>query len=52
MSIANEFCDDRLVSILEGGYNLQGNANAVIAHVLTLESNIFADSAFSLSGCR
>jgi len=52
MSIANEFCDDRLVSILEGGYNLQGNANAVIAHALTLESNIFADSAFSLSGCR
>tara|TARA_B100000953_G_C18031052_1_gene423035 strand:+ start:717 stop:1784 length:1068 start_codon:yes stop_codon:yes gene_type:complete len=52
MNIANEFCDDRLVSILEGGYNLQGNAKAVIAHALTLERNIFADSAVSISGCR
>ncbi len=52
MNIANEFCDDRLVSILEGGYNLQGNAKAVVIHASTLERNIFADSAFSVSGCR
>ena len=50
MRIANEFCGDRLVSILEGGYNLQGNAKAVAAHALTLERNIFSDSVDSISG--
>lgn len=33
MAIANQHCDGRLVSVLEGGYNLQGNANAVVTHV-------------------
>ena len=51
MNIANEFCDDRLVSILEGGYNLEGNAKAVIAHTSTLEKNIFDDTAISDSSC-
>jgi acetoin utilization deacetylase AcuC-like enzyme len=36
MSLADEFCDGRIVSILEGGYNVEGNANAVVHHVRTL----------------
>ena len=36
MQIADQYCDGRLVSILEGGYNLNGNAKAVVAHVKTL----------------
>ncbi len=36
MALANEYCDGRVVSILEGGYNIKGNASAVIAHVKTL----------------
>jgi len=36
MTIANQYCDGRIVSMLEGGYNLQGNASAVSAHVNTL----------------
>ena len=36
MQIADQHCDGRLVSILEGGYNLNGNAKAVVAHVKTL----------------
>jgi acetoin utilization deacetylase AcuC-like enzyme len=36
MSLADEYCKGRLVSVLEGGYNLAGNASAVIYHVATL----------------
>jgi acetoin utilization deacetylase AcuC-like enzyme len=36
MDLANTFCDGRLVSILEGGYNVDGQARAVVAHVSTL----------------
>jgi acetoin utilization deacetylase AcuC-like enzyme len=36
LDLAAKFCDDRLVSILEGGYNLQGLALASEAHVRTL----------------
>lgn len=36
MQIADKHCDGRLVSLLEGGYNLKGNADAVLAHVSTL----------------
>lgn len=36
LQIAYEFCDRRLVSILEGGYNLNGNASAVVTHISTL----------------
>ena len=36
MSIADEFCAGRLVSLLEGGYNVDGQARAVEAHVGTL----------------
>ena len=36
MDIANDFCDGRVVSILEGGYNVDGTALAATAHVETL----------------
>ena len=33
---ATDHCEGRLVSVLEGGYNLSGLASAVTAHVETL----------------
>jgi acetoin utilization deacetylase AcuC-like enzyme len=36
MDIADDFCDGRVVSILEGGYNVDGTALAATAHVETL----------------
>jgi acetoin utilization deacetylase AcuC-like enzyme len=36
MRIANRYGEGRLVSMLEGGYNLQGNAKAIVSHVSTL----------------
>lgn len=36
MDVADRHCDGRLVSILEGGYDLEGLARSVAAHVLTL----------------
>jgi len=38
MKIAEKYCNGRIVSLLEGGYNLQGIAKAVTAHVNTLLS--------------
>ena len=38
MSISKKYSNDRLISILEGGYNLKGNADAVIAHIKTLNN--------------
>ncbi|NOQ81083.1 MAG: histone deacetylase [Methylophaga sp.] len=35
-TLADKHCGGRVVSILEGGYNIQGNASAVTAHVLAL----------------
>lgn len=40
MNIAKKYCNNRLVSILEGGYNVDGNAKAAISHVLALEGKI------------
>lgn len=37
MDLADECCDGRLVSLLEGGYNIKGNAKAVISHLMALE---------------
>lgn len=34
--IASQYCDGRLVSVLEGGYNLEGLARAAEAHARTL----------------
>jgi acetoin utilization deacetylase AcuC-like enzyme len=36
MEAADRYCDGRVVSVLEGGYDLQGLAQSVAAHVLTL----------------
>lgn len=36
MSIASAYCGSRIVSVLEGGYNTEGLALAVAAHVRTL----------------
>jgi acetoin utilization deacetylase AcuC-like enzyme len=36
MDMANQFCEGRLVSLLEGGYNVDGLARAVVTHVGTL----------------
>ena len=36
MALADEYCNGRIVSVLEGGYNIEGNASAVMHHVRTL----------------
>ena len=36
MQIADKYCDRRIISVLEGGYNLNGTAKAVVSHVKTL----------------
>ncbi len=36
MDLAKKYCQNRIVSILEGGYNLSGLASAAAAHVSTL----------------
>jgi acetoin utilization deacetylase AcuC-like enzyme len=36
MRIADCYCGGRIVSLLEGGYHLQGLASSALAHVLTL----------------
>lgn len=37
--LANRCCQGNIVSMLEGGYNLQGNASAVTTHIQTLMDN-------------
>jgi acetoin utilization deacetylase AcuC-like enzyme len=37
VDLANELCQGRIVSVLEGGYRLDGLSESVIAHVKTLE---------------
>jgi acetoin utilization deacetylase AcuC-like enzyme len=36
LRLAKQHCDGKLVSVLEGGYNLTGNAKASVAHLKTL----------------
>lgn len=36
--IADRHAGGKIVSVLEGGYNIEGNANAVIAHIQALSS--------------
>jgi acetoin utilization deacetylase AcuC-like enzyme len=38
VDLANELCDGRIVSVLEGGYRLDGLSESVVAHVRTLQS--------------
>lgn len=35
-SIADKHCNGKVVSLLEGGYNIEGNASAVSAHIISL----------------
>ncbi len=35
-TIADKHCAGRIISVLEGGYNIQGNASAVTAHIKSL----------------
>lgn len=35
-NIADKHCGGKIISMLEGGYNLQGNASAVTAHIMSL----------------
>lgn len=35
-AIADKHCKGRIISVLEGGYNIQGNASAVTAHIKSL----------------
>ncbi len=36
MELAGQYCDGKIVSVLEGGYNIKGNASAAVHHVRTL----------------
>ncbi len=38
MDVAERHCDNRLISLLEGGYSLRGLADGVAAHVTMLQS--------------
>jgi acetoin utilization deacetylase AcuC-like enzyme len=38
VELANELCQGRIVSVLEGGYRLDGLSESVVAHVKTLQS--------------
>ncbi len=38
MKIAKKHCDGRILSILEGGYNIEGNAKATVAHIEILKN--------------
>ena len=37
-NLSKIYCDNRILSILEGGYNLTGNAKATIAHINELNN--------------
>jgi acetoin utilization deacetylase AcuC-like enzyme len=36
MDIADQYCDGRIVSLLEGGYDLEGLSRSAAAHVAAL----------------
>lgn len=40
MQLADQYCDGKLVSVLEGGYQVTGLQQAVLAHVKTLTESI------------
>jgi len=41
LAIAKQFCHDRVVSVLEGGYNLQALQRCVLAHIHALLNKTF-----------
>jgi acetoin utilization deacetylase AcuC-like enzyme len=38
-NLSNKICDDKIVFLLEGGYNLKGLSNAILATISTLNGN-------------
>ena len=38
LNLAEKHCDGRLLSVLEGGYNIKGNAKASVTHIETLNN--------------
>ncbi len=40
MEIAGEHAEGRLISVLEGGYNVDGLASAAVAHCGTLQNGV------------
>ncbi|HSG93482.1 MAG TPA: histone deacetylase family protein, partial [Methylotenera sp.] len=40
MQLADKYCDGKLVSVMEGGYQVEGLQQAVLAHVRTLSAPI------------
>lgn len=36
MTMADKYCDGRIVSLLEGGYNIKGNSRAALSHLRAL----------------
>lgn len=50
MKIADEVCDGRVVSVLEGGYNVDALTTSVEAHVLALLRQPFGQSTMFRSG--
>jgi acetoin utilization deacetylase AcuC-like enzyme len=49
MEVADQFCNGRVVSILEGGYDLQGLAGSVGVHLHAL---MHGDQGLLLSGAN
>lgn len=39
MALAEQYCGSRVVSLLEGGYNIQGNSRAVLSHLQALSQS-------------
>ena len=38
MSIACQYCDNRIISMLEGGYDIQALERSMIAHIRELQN--------------
>ena len=39
MGIADKYCDNRIISMLEGGYDIQALENSMITHIRELQNN-------------
>ena len=49
MQLAEQYCDGRIVSVLEGGYALEGLASAVKVHVETLHSETHTQTDLAMA---
>ena len=50
--IANECCRGRLAATLEGGYNLQAQAEAVVAEIRAFGGDAAKDKGHGQQRCR